>query len=235
MTTWIAICTAFGLGLLTAISPCGLMSSIAAIAFLVRPEVKPLRTLTSVTLYALGQAVVYLGLGALILCILYPAGGGQGAAANMSRFLQKWVGTFLGPILILAGMMLLDMLDMVGWRNAGVPRLPGRLSRGGSLWALPLGMVMAASFCPMSASLFFGGLIALSSQSHPLLLPIMFAVGAVIPVTGLAIITAFAGRYFGRTFDCLKQVERWARVFTGTFFVLIGIYYVVSRIYGLSL
>jgi cytochrome c biogenesis protein CcdA len=94
---------------------------------------------------------------------------------------------------------------------------------------------VAASFCPMSASLFFGGLIALSSQSHPLLLPIMFAVGAVIPVTGLAIITAFAGRYFGRTFDCLKEVERWARVFTGTFFVLIGIYYAVSRIYGLWL
>jgi cytochrome c biogenesis protein CcdA len=233
MTTWIAMSTALWLGLLTAISPCSLMTSIAAMSFLGRPSVKPLRVLMSILLYALGQAVVYVGLGALILCVLQPADGGHGTAASMSRFLQKWVGTFLGPILILTGMMLLDMLSMMGWGGAGIRSIPGRPARCGGLWALPLGMLMAASFCPMSAGLFFGGLIAMSSQGHWLLLPIMFAAGAVIPVVSLAVITAFAGKYFGKTFDCLKQVERYARILTGTLFVLIGIYYTMSRIYGL--
>ncbi len=235
MTAWIAMGTALWLGLLTAISPCGLMSTVAAMSFLGRPGARPSQTFTSILLYALGQALVYVGLGALILFILHPADGGQGMAASISRFLQKWVGTFLGPIMILTGMMLLDLLSMVGWDRSGVHSLPHRLSRGGSLWALPLGMVLAASFCPMSASLFFGGLMALSSQGHSLLLPIIFAVGAAIPVAGLAVITAFAGRYFGRTFDCLKRVERWARVFTGIVFVLIGTHHTLSRIWGLSL
>lgn len=239
MTLWLVLGSAFWLGLLTSISPCPLATNIAAISFLGRSVGNTRRVLLSGLLYTLGRTIVYVGLGALILLVLQVASAGGDAnvaASGVSRFLQKYMGVILGPVLILVGMMLLGMLDFTGSLNLAGQGLQERVAKGGAFWALPLGILFALSFCPVSASLFFGGLIGLSSQhSSPVLLPTLFGVGTAVPVLVFAFIIAFASQYVGKAFNAMTKFERWFRIVTGVVFVMAGMYYCLTHIYGVSL
>ncbi len=239
MTVWLVMGSALWLGLLTSISPCPLATNIAAISFLGRSVGNTHKVLLSGLLYTLGRTIVYVGLGVLILLVLQAAstsGDPNSAASGVSRFLQKYMGVILGPLLILVGMMLLGMLDFTGSLNLGGQGLQERVAKSGAFWALPLGILFALSFCPVSASLFFGGLIGLSSQhSSPVLLPTLFGIGTAVPVLVFAFIIAFASQYVGKAFNALTKFERWFRVITGVVFITAGVYYVLTHIYGLSL
>jgi cytochrome c-type biogenesis protein len=236
MTLWLVLGSAFWLGLLTSISPCPLATNIAAISFLGRSVGDTRRVLLSGLLYTAGRTVVYVGLGVLILMVLQAAAGGgdSSAASGVSRFLQRYMGVILGPVLILVGMMLLGMLDFTGSLNMGGRGLQERVAKGGAFWALPLGILFALSFCPVSASLFFGGLIGLSSQhSSPVLLPTLFGIGTAVPVLVFAFIITFASQYVGKAFNTLTKFERWFRVITGVIFIAAGLYYTLTHIYGI--
>jgi len=238
MTLWLVLGSAFWLGLLTSISPCPLATNIAAISFLGRSVGNTRKVLLSGLLYTLGRTIVYVGLGVLILLVLQAASTGgdpNSAASGVSRFIQKYMGVILGPLLILVGMMLLGMLDFTGSLNLGGQGLQERVARGGAFWALPLGVLFALSFCPVSASLFFGGLIGLSAQhSSPVLLPTLFGIGTAVPVLVFAFIITFASQYVGKAFSALTKFERWFRVITGVVFILAGLYYTLAHIYGVS-
>jgi len=238
MTLWLVLGSAFWLGLLTSISPCPLATNIAAISFLGRSVGNTRKVLLSGLLYTLGRTIVYVGLGVLILYVFQAASTGgdpNSAASGVSRFLQKYMGVILGPVLILVGMMLLGMLDFTGSLNLGGQGLQDRVAKGGAFWALPLGILFALSFCPVSASLFFGGLIGLSSQhSSPVLLPTLFGIGTAVPVLIFAFIITFASQYVGKAFNALTRFERWFRVVTGVVFIVAGLYYTLTHIYGVS-
>jgi len=238
MTLWLALGSAFWLGLLTSISPCPLATNIAAISFLGRSVGNTRKVLLSGLMYTLGRTVVYVVLGVLILWVLQGASADDpsGAGAGVSRFLQKYMGTILGPVLILLGMLLLGMLEFTGSLNLGGGKgLQDRIAKGGAFWAFPLGVLFALSFCPVSASLFFGGLIALSTQnSSPILLPTLFGMGTAVPVIVFAFLIAFAGQYVGKAFNRLTQIEKWIRLATGVVFIVAGLYYTLTYIYGLS-
>lgn len=239
MTLWLVLGSAFWLGLLTSISPCPLATNIAAISFLGRSVGNTRNVLLSGLLYTLGRTVVYVGLGVLILMVLHAASAGgepNSEASEVSRFLQKYMGVILGPVLILVGMMLLGMLDVTGSLSLGGQGLQDRIGKGGAFWALPLGVLFALSFCPVSASLFFGGLIGLSSQhSSPFLLPTLFGIGTALPVLVFAFIITFASQYVAKAFNALTKFERWFRVTTGVMFILAGLYYTLTHVYGVSL
>ncbi len=238
MTPWMVLGSAFWLGLLTSISPCPLATNIAAISFIGRSVGNPGKVLLSGLLYTLGRTVVYMGLGLLLVYTLHAASAGgdaTGAASDISRFLQEYMGVILGPLLILIGMMLLGMLEWAGSLSFGGQGLQDRAAKGGAFWAFPVGILFALSFCPVSASLFFGGLIGLSSQhSSPVLLPALFGIGSAVPVVIFAFIIAFAGRYVGKAFNAMTKFERVFRVVTGVVFIAAGMYYTLTHIYGLS-
>ena len=238
MTLWLVLGSAFWLGLLTSISPCPLATNIAAISFLGRSVGNTRKVFLSGMLYTVGRTIVYVGLGVLILYVLQAASTGgdpNSAASGVSRFIQKYMGVILGPVLILVGMMLLGMLDFTGSLSLGGQGLQERVAKGGAFWALPLGILFALSFCPVSASLFFGGLIGLSSQhSSPVLLPTLFGIGTAVPVLVFAFMITFASQYVGKAFNALTKFERWFRVITGVVFVLAGLYYTLTHIYGIS-
>jgi cytochrome c biogenesis protein CcdA len=110
-----------------------------------------------------------------------------------------------------------------------------RAKAHGLRWALPIGALFALSFCPVSAGLFFAGLIPLAlKQGSGLGLPAVFGVGTALPVIVFALILAFASQYVGRAFERLSQVEKWVRITTGTVVILAGIYYCLVHIYGVG-
>ena len=185
--------------------------------------------LLSGLLYALGRTLTYVVLGLVITV-------GILATAEVSRFLQKYMNEILGPLLILLGMVLLGLIGSgISWNLAG-NGVQQRAAKGGIAWSLLLGVLFAFSFCPVSAGLFFAGLIPLSvKQGSRLLLPILYGVGTALPVIVFAFLIAFAGEYLGNAFNRLSQIEKWVRVSTGVLFILAGIYYCLTHIYGLSL
>ncbi len=227
--TWFTIASALWLGILTSISPCPLASNIAAISFIGRKVNSTRVVLLSGLLYTIGRTVAYLVLGVVIMA-------GLMAGGEISRFLQRYLNQILGPVLILVGMLLLGLLNITGSFNLAGAGLQQRAGRGGTWWALLLGMLFALSFCPVSAGLFFGGLIPLSTSSESrFVLPTLYGVGTALPVIVFAFLMAFASQHVGRAFNRLTQIERWVRVVTGVVFIVAGIYYSLAYVYGVSL
>ena len=67
------------------------------------------------------------------------------------------------------------------------------------------------------------------------MLPGLYGVGTAAPVVAFSLLMAFAAQHVGRAFHRLTQVEFWIRTVTGAVFILVGIYYCLTHIYGLSL
>ena len=225
----IAILSALWLGLLTAVSPCPLATNIAAISFISRKSSHKSYVLTSGFLYALGRTLVYVLLGMGI-------SAGLLANAEVSRFLQKHMNEFLGPILILLGMVLLNWLGKNISFSIKTDKIQKRSEKGSVLYAIPLGVLFALSFCPVSAGLFFGGLVPLSIKEGAIFVfPLVYGIGTALPVILFAFLLAFATNSVSKVFKKLSNIEAWVRKITGVIFILVGIYYSLVHIYGMAL
>ena len=226
--SWFAIFTALWLGILTAISPCPLASNIAAISFIGRQIGNNRGVIFSGILYSLGRTLAYLFLGIGIIVGLMSSG-------EVSRFLQQYLNEALGPILILLGMILLEMIGTKLSFNFSGNKIQEKVEKNGIWFAMPLGVLFALSFCPVSAGLFFGALVPLAIKHSSLyILPSVYGIGTALPVIFLAFLIAFGGKYLGKVFHCLTKTEFWVRRIVGILFILIGIYYCLSYIYNIN-
>jgi len=227
MSMWLAVTSALWLGILTSISPCPLATNIAAISFLGRHAHDPRRVLSSGVLYVIGRTAAYVALAALLV-------GGLFASDALSRLLQRYLNIFLGPLLVLAGALLLDVLAVRLSLNLAGQKMQARAASGGRLWAAALGFLFALSFCPASAGLYFGAFLPLAVQWHSrLILPALYGIGTALPVVVFAFLLAFGGQYVGRAFDKLTHIERWLRLATGIVFILVGVYLSLTFVYGI--
>lgn len=216
---WAGILSALWLGILTSISPCPLASNIAAVSFLSKKITHPTLVLISGLAYTLGRMVSYAVLGWLIVNSLLNI-------PQVAQFLQKYTGMALGPVLIMTGLILLEVIKI---------RLPGaalsskhqnQLAESGAIGAFFLGFIFALAFCPISAALFFGSLIPLAlSSSTGSLLPFIYGIGTGLPVLGFAVAIALGVTTLSHWFRRLTKVESCVRSATGIIFILVGIYY----------
>jgi cytochrome c-type biogenesis protein len=148
-TFLVAAGSAFWLGIATAISPCPLATNIAAVSFIGRRAGNPRRVFLSGLLYTGGRTITYLVLGIILVAGLLSIG-------ELSLGLQAYMNKILGPILILAGMVLLELIRLPTSGGGLGGRMQRRAETGGLWTAALLGIVFALSFCPLSAVLFFG-------------------------------------------------------------------------------
>ena len=59
--------------------------------------------------------------------------------------------------------------------------------------------------------------------------------GTALPVIGFAFLIAFATERVGKAFNRLTQIENWVRRIAGILFILAGIYYCMTHIYGVHI
>jgi len=224
-TLLMGILSALWLGIMTSISPCPLATNIAAISFVGRRVGNPRLVLVAGLLYTAGRTLAYVGLGILMVSSLL-------SAPAISHFLQLHLNKFLGPLLILVGMFLLEMLKF-GFSRALVGEGIQKRAETWGIWGAGLlGLLFALSFCPVSAALFFGSLIPLGVKHQSgLLLPAIYGIGTGLPVLFFALLMVIGTRYVGVAFDRLTIVERWTRRVTGAIFIIVGIYYSVVYIF----
>lgn len=222
-----AAATALWLGVLTSISPCPLATNVAAVSYIGRRLGSPRRVLLTGLLYALGRTLVYLILGTLLVA-------GALSVPGTSHALQKYMNRVLGPVLILAGMFLLELLRLGG---SGGPALSERMQNRFADWGVwgggLLGVAFALSFCPLSAALFFLSLVPLAIRHESvLLLPALYGAGTGLPVVVFAVLIALGAKRVGEAYNKIVPFERWARRVTGGVFILVGIYYSLGYIFG---
>jgi cytochrome c biogenesis protein CcdA len=222
----VAVASAFWLGVLTSISPCPLATNIAAISFIGRRVGSPRRVFFSGLLYALGRTLAYLALGVLLVASVL-------SVPELSMFLQRYMNKLLGPLLIVVAMFLLDLLSF-SLPGSGVSQsMQERLDALGLWGALPLGMLFALTFCPVSAALYFGSLIPLSVKAQSsVVLPSVYGVGTALPTLVFAGLVAVSAHSVGKAFNALTKVEWWARRITGVLFLGVGLYYSLKFIFG---
>ena len=215
----IGLGSALWLGILTSISPCPLVSNIAAVSFLSKKIAHPALVFISGLAYTLGRMVSYAALGWIIINSLL-------SVPQVAQFLQKYMGKALGPLLIITGLILLEIITL---------RLPGialsekhhhKLMESGAPGAFLLGFIFALVFCPISAALFFGSLIPLALNSKAgTLLPFVYGVGTGLPVLIFAVAIALGVTSLSHWFHRITKLEYYTRRITGGIFVIVGLYY----------
>jgi sulfite exporter TauE/SafE len=228
-TTSIPLLSALWLGILTSISPCPLASNIAAVSFIVKRIDHTSLVFSSGLLYTLGRVIGYTVLGVLITSSLL-------SMPQASFFLQNYMNKILGPILIITGLFLLEILKFTSFGFSFSQKSTARLQDMGTVGALPLGILFALSFCPISAALFFGSLIPLSVKSGSnIIFPSVYGIGTGLPVLIVAILITVGIKNIGTIFKKITLFEYWMRKTTGVIFILVGIYYVLTHIFYVTL
>lgn len=217
--------SALWLGILTAISPCPMATNVAAISYIGKRLGSPRQVLLGGVLYTVGRTVAYVGLAVVILA-------GLQSIPRVSTFLQDYMNKVLGPLLIVVGLFLLELIKFGGGGPGVGEKLGKKVEGWGLAGALALGVIFALSFCPISAALFFGSLISLAVKyDSRILLPGVFGVGTALPVFVFAVIIGLGVGSLGAAFHKLQKFEWWARRVTGVVFILVGIYYCLEYIF----
>lgn len=213
--------TALVLGLMTAISPCPLATNITAIGFIGKDIENRNRVFVNGLVYTLGRAITY----TLIALVIF-LGANQ---LSMSGIFQKYGEKIIGPMLIVIGLFMLDILKI---KFPGLGALTERFEKKGkkSYWdVLLLGILFALAFCPYSGVLYFGMLIPMTiSSASGLYLPVVFAIATGIPVIIFAWLIAFTISGVGVFYHRIKIFEIWFRRFVSVIFIGVGVYYVIT-------
>jgi cytochrome c biogenesis protein CcdA len=221
------LASAVWLGILTSVSPCPLASNIAAVSFISRRITQRNTVFLSGILYTLGRSLTYIVLGVLIVKTLVDV-------PILSDFLQRYVNKILGIVLILVGMVLLDLLRISLPIPSVSENVAKKLAEKGTFGSLPLGILFALAFCPVSAALFFGGLIPIAVKAQSGIgLPLIYGIGTGLPVLLFAILVSTGAELVNRVYHRITRLELYTKRVTGIVFIVVGIYYVLSHIFGL--
>jgi sulfite exporter TauE/SafE len=224
---FIPLATALWLGILTSISPCPLATNIAAISYVGRRVDRPSSVFYSGVLYTAGRMLTYLVLGIVLVSSML-------SAPMTAFYLQKYMNMVLGPVLIIVGLILLDIISFsIG---GGISEALQKKADSLGIWGAGfLGILFALSFCPTSAALFFGSLlpIALKHQSG-IILPGIYGIATGLPVIIFAVLIGLGANRVAKAYDKIVIFEKWARKITAVIFIAVGIYYSLVNIFGVT-
>jgi cytochrome c-type biogenesis protein len=221
-TSGIPLLAATALGLLMAISPCTLATSVAAVVFIVRDTSGRWRFIAAGILYTLGRMVTYAGLASVIVWFGLNT-------REIAVFLQQYGERLLAPVLIIAGLWMLGLTPRVKWPDR-FEQVHKRVSRSfgqESGWSVfILGVFFSLSFCPINIVIFFGMLVPLAYRAgDPLGIPAVFAFASTLPVLVASLVLVTSARHLGRTLTMLQDVNLWMQRAAGVVFIVIGVYY----------
>lgn len=214
-----SIVTAMILGLMTAISPCPLATNISAIGYISRDIENRRRVFISGLIYTLGRAISYT---LLALALYFGA-----SKMDVSRLFQGWGEKLLGPLLIIIGLFMVDVLKINFPTLSGLTEKIGEKGKGSYWGALLLGMAFALAFCPYSGVLYFGMLIPITiGSAGGLYLPVVFAIATGLPVIIFAWLLAYTIGNVGKLYNLIQKFELWFRRIVAILFIAVGIYYI---------
>jgi len=220
--TWeFPLLSALFLGLMVAVSPCTVASNVTVIGFLTNEEKNKKKVFLNGIVYTLGRTLAY---GILGMAIFYFASG-----LKISELLQHSIGKIIGPLFILVGFLMLDIIHIHGLADKCLHKLNLKNIQKHNWSALGIGLLLAFAFCPYCAAIYFGMLVPLSfTVSYGAVLPWIFGIGAAIPMFFMTWIIAFSYNKLYKVYNKLQKFEVWFRRILGVLFILSGILFVIE-------
>ena len=220
-TSSFPLLAAFFMGLMTAISPCPLATNITAIAHASQDIKNKKKTILTSVFYTLGRMFTYVLLASLIVYIGVNV-------QSISLFLQKYGEKILGPLFILIGLVMLNVIKLPSLKSGNkMNNLKEKLSKKGYFGSFLLGVLFALAFCPFSAVLYFGMLIPLALKfSDGILIPSVFAFATGLPVIIFSFILVYSVSKLGNILKKVETFEKWMRYIVAVVFLIIGAYYI---------
>lgn len=217
----------FPIGIATALSPCPLATNIAAVGVIAQnPGSRSYSAWASLS-YTLGRVAAYVLIGLLV-------SQGLSSAPALSFWMQEKLPIYLGPVMMLAGLVILGFVPFFSLgKKPGVRTSRLLVERGGTAGAFALGFLFALALCPPSAALFFGTAIPISMQagSDGAWLGVsLFGVGTAIPVVLFALLLVFSAERAAVFMRHMSHIQSVMKVVTGWFFLLLGGYWLFSKI-----
>ena len=225
-TSQIPVLAAFFLGLMTAISPCPLATNITAIAYASKRINNSKYTVLVSFFYTFGRMFTYVLLASLIVWF------GLNTQA-IAFFLQKYGDKILGPLLLLVGIVMLDVIKINFIKKSNtLEKLKEKLANKGFIGSFFLGVIFALAFCPFSAVLFFGMLIPLALKAGDgLLIPSVFAFATGLPVIIFSFILVYSISKLGTIMNKVQTFEKWMRKSVAVIFILAGLILIFGFIF----
>jgi cytochrome c biogenesis protein CcdA len=225
-TSNIAIVASFFIGLMTALSPCPLATNITAIAYVSKKINNSKHTLIVGFLYTLGRMFSYTLLASLIVWLGI-------SSQSISFFLQTYGDKILGPLLVVIGIVMLDIIKLSIFKGSDkLNKLKEKLANKGYLGSFLLGVIFALAFCPFSGVLFFGMLIPLAIKAGDgLVIPAVFAFATGLPVIIFSFILVYSISKLSSIMNKVQIIEKWMRKIVGIIFVLVGFYYIINLLF----
>ena len=201
----------FFLGLLTTLHPCPLTTNAAALTFLSGMTTGKRKSWYPLILFIIGYVMVYIGISILL-------SAGLLVRSDISIMLQNTVRMFLGPVLIIVGMVLTDLIRIRRSYSKIFRIIREKQKHTG--YALPLGSLLALSFCPATAAIFFGILIPITIRHDQVILfPVLYGMGATLPLVGITLFLEKGSekmlhpKWRGR----IPQIAGWIMILLGLF------------------
>jgi hypothetical protein len=152
-----------------------------------------------------------------------------------SSALGRIGGLVIGPVLMIAGAMMLNLLPAPSFGGTSQKAMERLGSRGDLAGAGVLGALFALSFCPSSAALFFGGLLPLAAKSESVVwVPMAYGVATGVPVLVFAVLLAVGSNRIGTIFARVQQVDQYLRTTTAFLILVIGLYLTARTTLGLG-
>jgi cytochrome c-type biogenesis protein len=209
----------FLLGMMTTLHPCPMATNMAAVSLLTGWSKKNVNILWIFIFFISGYLISYLSLSIIIST-------GVLTIPVLNDFLHAIFQLFLGPVLILVGMLIADLLNLNRFYKGSLLRwIEGRQWSG--VYALPMGVLISLSFCPATAAMFFGILIPITIRQHQTFLyPVLYAAGATIPLVVISFLL-----YRGSSWLPGKKWTKRIPQFMGWVMIVIGLYLTIEQIY----
>jgi cytochrome c biogenesis protein CcdA len=222
-TSSIPLLASFFIGLMMAISPCPLATNITAIAYASKHIANKRKTIWVAVFYTLGRMFTYVAIASLIVWF----------GLNIqfiSLGLQKYGDLILGPLLVLIGVVMLDLIKINIFNGSSyLNKFKEKLSKKGFIGSFLLGAIFALAFCPFSAVLFFGMLIPLALRAGDgILIPAIFSIATGLPVIILSIILVYSVSKLGNILHRIELFEKWTRWIVAVIFIIVGMYYILQ-------
>ncbi len=178
-------------------------------------------------LYTLGRVSAYVLIGWLV-------SRGLSSAPMLSFWMQEELPMYLGPVMMMAGGVILGFIPFFSLgKKPGEATAQSLMTKGGVWGAFALGFLFALVLCPPSAALFFGTVVPLSIQAGsagPLLGISLFGIGTALPVVVFALLLTYSAEKAAATVRHLPEIQQIMKLVTGWFFLLLGGYWLFSRI-----
>ena len=210
------------LGLLVAFNPCQLAINLSALTFISRNNTGKGAMLTKGITYAAGRSTTYIIMAWLLTYIF-----NKSLTIEYFRNILSKAEDFLPYILFIIAAILIARTFHSHHHGEECHNCGNTINRNRKSGSFVLGAALAFAFCPESALFYFGMLIpsAVSCNSLPvqMSMPIIFAIGAALPVIIMAYLFTLAtsnARKFEHKFNHFQQI---VNIITAAIFVTIAI------------